>query len=109
MQRRAQQTIGALAIGALGLLAWPAAAYAVTVYDGDDYAYNSGTTQVTACDGEQDGHSVYSDYYASPNGRITTGGGAGTCSSASTNSLTSFNVCEQIPFWPDSCSSRVYL
>ena len=87
----------------------PAAAMASTVYVGSNYAYNTGTTKVTACDGEKDGNSVYSDYIGSSSGRILTSGGSGTCASATTSGLTSFNVCEQKPLQSDSCSSRVYL
>lgn len=104
---RAKKAMVVAAIGATGMFAWPVASLGVTVYDGDDYAYNSGTTRVTACDGEQDGNSVYSDYTSATSGRITTSQGKGTCAFAATGSLRSFNVCEQIPAFPDSCSSRV--
>jgi hypothetical protein len=108
LSARVKKTLVIAAIGAAGVFAAPAASLAgVTIYDGDDYAYNTGTTKVTVCDGEQDGHSAYSDYKAASNGRITTSGGKGTCNSASTAQLRSFNVCEQIPSFPDSCSSQV--
>ena len=94
---------------ATGILTVPAGAYAATVYNGSDYAYNTGNYRVTACDGETDGNSVYSDYSASSSGRIQTSGGSGTCASASVSSLRSFNICEQIPSFPDSCSNRVYI
>lgn len=102
-----------LLLGATGVFAalviGPAAANATTVYQGSDYAYNVGYGKVTACDGETDGHSAYSDYTAdSGNGRTKTSGGSGTCASASMSGLRSFNACEQIPAYPDACSSRVY-
>lgn len=99
----------AVAAVAAGVLMMPAGAYAATVYNGSDFAYNTGTYKVTACDRETDGHSVYSDYSSSTSGRILTTGGNGTCASASTSNLRSFNICEQIPSFPDSCSNRVYI
>lgn len=90
-------------------LFFPASANAATVYQGSDRAYNTGSTKVTACDGEKDGHSAYSDWRANTSGRIVTSGGSGTCASATMSGLKSFNICEQIPSFPDACSNRVYL
>lgn len=106
---KTKKIMSVAAIGTMGLLAWPAASHAATVRDGDDYAFNTGITKLTTCDGEQDGHSVYSDYAGgSQSGRNQTAGGAGTCTSIGVT-FTNFNVCEQIPAFPDSCSSRAYL
>jgi hypothetical protein len=105
----AKRVMGIATIGAMGLLAWPTASHAATMRDGDDYAYNTGITKLTTCDGEADGHSVYSDYAGgSTSGRNQTAGGSGTCAPISVT-FTNFNVCEQIPAFPDSCSSKAYL
>lgn len=105
---RAKNALVATGIAA-AVLSAPAAAMAATVFQGDDRAYNTGTTKVTVCDGEVDGHSAYSDYRGSTNARIQTSGGAGTCASATLSRLSSFDVCELITAFPDPFSSRVYI
>lgn len=103
--RRAAVLLSGVAIVAVV----PAVANAVTVYQGDDRAYNDGYTRVNVCDGETDGHSVYSNYTDNgTNGRIEVFNGNGWCTSAATTGLVKFRVCENVPFATDPCSSYVY-
>jgi hypothetical protein len=98
----------AMAVGPLMLAATPA--FAATVYEGSDYAYNSGTT-LYACDREQDGNGVYAEYWGSGSvhGTVWDGNGSSAgCGYATIGTLASFRVCED-DLGSDTCSSRVYL
>ena len=99
-----------------GLLSAPAIAQAATVLatyghaDGWVSATVPGTYYHAVWDDKTDGHSVYSEWRSTSGGtlsRIETFGGNGTYSSHNLTSLYSFDVCENIPLFPDICSSFV--
>jgi hypothetical protein len=110
MKRTAKRigVVAALAVGPLMLAASPA--FAASIYQGSDQAYNVGAT-LYACDREEDGNGVYAEYWGNGavHGFVWDGNGSQSgCGSASLSSLTSFKVCED-DWGDDSCSSRVYL
>ncbi len=101
----------AAAVGLMTMtaLAVPSAASAVTLYQGADFAYNSGNTGLTVCDRENDNHSVYSDFTGTAYSGRQFAPGYNQCRGATIYYLRSFNVCEQINYFPDACSHRAYL
>lgn len=101
--------VTALAVGPLMLAASPA--FAATVYEGSDYAYND-YGDLVACDKESDGNGVYAEYWTNTGGHGQVWDGNGAASGCGRqpigDSLSSFRVCED-DWGSDTCSSRVYL
>ncbi|SMC99201.1 hypothetical protein SAMN05661093_03650 [Kibdelosporangium aridum] len=77
-------------------------------WDGHDYASSDGRW-VEVCDMEDDANRVYGESETTTGThRVFDGNGhAGGCGNAIFNRVREFRVCEEIDFWPDSCSGWV--
>jgi hypothetical protein len=100
----------------LTAVAPPAFAEIQPLYNGADKAtFDNATGTFTVCDNENDGHRVYA-YAKKLNGSETSkmydpdsyGGGCGGGTigrSGSGSPWNTWHFCEDIPAWPDNCSS----
>lgn len=114
---RSRRKLGmTMAVTAAALLAAPTAASAVAVYvdSGGVHRGKVATStwqSITTSDVSCDGRGVYSEYYRSGNYQtIYANGGCGTSagSGSSSNLISQANVCLDVPWSSDPCSSWMY-
>ena len=97
----------ALALGLGTLTATSASASTWWTYQGDDYAqYTDSNGFIGVCDMEQDGHTVFGEFYRTNGTKITVtdrNGSSGGCGNDYVTGVYTFRVCEAFTGY-DYCS-----